>query len=331
MRSKSPAAPSEEQHRNSRQRTSSAAPALRTSSAAPAPRTSSAVPTPTNSRADQVRQLHQDLAEAMEDHDLHRLRGLLPAAERAGVDVHELEVARHIMDTSMQQEALKEIEMVRQSVLQLSELVQLVEGRASKLSIRCGDQVEQVSPEVAFDETMIKAFLDDLGERIQAELRSAIMQQLEEVVTTQVRQHVAQATQEVSKLAKEVRDLTSAAALAGTSSNAVNGPMTLLTEEEAGIQKEMAEDPKSRMSILNARVLEDQPVARDVTSEEVVAATKIQASFRGNQVRKMQTQDKVGDTSERELEAPAQAETLAPDPAPNLGSVLISFLLQELQ
>eukprot|EP00931_Biecheleriopsis_adriatica_P121903 TRINITY_DN9695_c0_g1_i16.p1 TRINITY_DN9695_c0_g1~~TRINITY_DN9695_c0_g1_i16.p1 ORF type:complete len:481 (-),score=113.45 TRINITY_DN9695_c0_g1_i16:1083-2492(-) len=74
-------------------------------------------------------QAQMELAQAMEDHDLEKIRRALPVATNLGVGEQEIEGARKIMDFEVQQQLLGEIDGVRGSVAHLTQTVVSAEAR----------------------------------------------------------------------------------------------------------------------------------------------------------------------------------------------------------
>jgi len=198
-----------------------------------------------------LREAQHMLAEAMEDHDVDRLRRALPVAASLGVSRTELDGALRVLNFEVQQALFREVEDVRSVVAQLAESVALAEARAlesedSARRVVTGGSISSRSipapPE--FGAQPSEAWIEQVGARLEERLWSGLQRRVEATVAGAV----GQATQALIAAVNEMR--------------------------EVGARGDSSPKKKAK--------------ARFQMSEEE-AATRIQAISRGNLVRKRRT------------------------------------------
>lgn len=153
--------------------------------------------------------LRGELAEAAEEHDLARLRELLPLAMSSGVSPSEIANAQSILNYNTQKVLLEEIESVCNAVAKLSKTVQAVEARAQALEkqITSGD-TKATAPSPSFPkEGLATSLLGPPPQDWLLEVKQEVWGSLERSVEDVIAKAVAEATRELMEAAAEIREV----------------------------------------------------------------------------------------------------------------------------
>jgi len=229
----------------------------------------------------------KELADAVEDHDVDRIRKLLPMATNLGVPPSELESAQKIYNFEVQQSLLEEIEDVRSVVKSLAEAVKAAEVRAAAVervaSTRRKDTKETLQPAKAIptDGKSSEAWLAKVGEKLEERVWQGLEQRLEEAIRGAVRK----ATQELVSVASEIRHVrapVSEERRPSAGGRAVPGEM----DEDAADRPrpgEMDDEVGPRPSL--AEGMNAAPSNDAVLEEQDAAAIKMQAAARARMAR----------------------------------------------
>lgn len=89
-----------------------------------------------------------ELAQAMEDHDVEALRRILPVANNLGINPKEVDAAKRILSFEVQQSLVEEVEMVRSTVTHLAESVAKVEEQAARQHPAVAGLLQRLGPEL---------------------------------------------------------------------------------------------------------------------------------------------------------------------------------------
>jgi len=219
------------------------------------------------------------LAQAMEDHDVEKIRRALPLASAAGVAKEELSAAQRILNFEVQQLLLGEIEGVRTSVAQLSKTVAEAEAKAKQ-----GMQ----STQATHGDT--SALLTKLG----SELEKRVWQKLEGRLSSLVEGLIAKS------MARAPKPMSAKQKTAGVLIQSLeDGRLDAALQEVANGSKEDEVRQKTKSLITDS--LEDgrldaalQEVASSSKEDKEKAAIKIQALARGKHDRKEVAAKKTG-------------------------------------
>eukprot|EP00931_Biecheleriopsis_adriatica_P121905 TRINITY_DN9695_c0_g1_i3.p1 TRINITY_DN9695_c0_g1~~TRINITY_DN9695_c0_g1_i3.p1 ORF type:complete len:575 (-),score=146.73 TRINITY_DN9695_c0_g1_i3:213-1904(-) len=188
-------------------------------------------------------QAQMELAQAMEDHDLEKIRRALPVATNLGVGEQEIEGARKIMDFEVQQQLLGEIDGVRGSVAHLTQTVVSAEARfeaafQNKDALRQSNVSDWIS---GMREQLEKRVWQSLEKKIDKIVEGAVAK-----VSKQLRVQV-----EASELEAEARAQQQEAFAAEASKNAVEAAAIRASQSEkqqaARFSVHSLIDPSSRV------------------------------------------------------------------------------------
>eukprot|EP00913_Durusdinium_trenchii_P033965 g31793.t1 len=86
--------------------------------------------------------------QAMEDHDVEALRRILPVANNLGINPKEVDAAKRILSFEVQQSLVEEVEMVRSTVTHLAESVAKVEEQAARQHPAVAGLLQRLGPEL---------------------------------------------------------------------------------------------------------------------------------------------------------------------------------------
>jgi len=179
-----------------------------------------------------ARNAQQELAEAMEEHDIDGIRRALPIAADAGVAPNELDGAMRLLSFEVQRSLFREVEEMRALVTQLSDSVALAEARAQEAEQAAkaagaffGDDVPERPTHFA-DAEPSQAWIEKVGAQLEERVWSGIAARVESTVEAAV----AQGTQALMTAVMEFRKASSREA---TGKKNVRRVRVSLTEEEA--------------------------------------------------------------------------------------------------
>eukprot|EP00929_Paragymnodinium_shiwhaense_P065511 TRINITY_DN32830_c0_g1_i1.p1 TRINITY_DN32830_c0_g1~~TRINITY_DN32830_c0_g1_i1.p1 ORF type:complete len:1209 (-),score=341.23 TRINITY_DN32830_c0_g1_i1:211-3837(-) len=155
----------------------------------------------------------RELAEAMEEHDVDRLRRALPAAASCGVARMELDAALRVLNFEVQRSLIRDVEDVRAAVTQLCTSVELAEARvtvAEKAAADGGSATAPAATPACFPTSAAAKggvpsaeWLDAVG----AELEERVWSGLQKRVEATVKEAVSQATQALIAAITEIQEV----------------------------------------------------------------------------------------------------------------------------
>uniref|UniRef100_A0A7S1B106 CAP-Gly domain-containing protein n=1 Tax=Noctiluca scintillans TaxID=2966 RepID=A0A7S1B106_NOCSC len=182
--------------------------------------------------ADQdTRSMHiqNELAEAMEDHDVERIRLLLPMATAAGIADKELEAARHILDFAVHASLMEQMEQVKgtivsfaSSVAQMEERLNVVKAAAiAEARVVALDGGRTESSLKDFEESIVKSVLGQIGGRLEVHFKG-----IEERVEKAAQRGLVCCMKDISALSDEVRILRTTVCEKTFSSESLSAPVS---------------------------------------------------------------------------------------------------------
>eukprot|EP00927_Polykrikos_kofoidii_P047330 TRINITY_DN41436_c0_g1_i1.p1 TRINITY_DN41436_c0_g1~~TRINITY_DN41436_c0_g1_i1.p1 ORF type:complete len:1177 (-),score=202.14 TRINITY_DN41436_c0_g1_i1:40-3570(-) len=166
---------------------------------------------------ERVSRAQRDLAEAMEDHDVDRLRRALPTAASLGVQRTELDAAMRVLNYEVQRSLFQEVEDARSVVTQLIESVAFAEARAKEAeeaaaaTTHVGSapsapvQAAKFLTAVADGAEPSQAWIEQVGAKLEERVWSGLQLRIEKAV----RVAISQATQALLDAVQEFREASS--------------------------------------------------------------------------------------------------------------------------
>lgn len=173
--------------------------------------------------------IQNELAEAMEDHDVERIRLLLPMATAAGIADKELEAARHILDFAVHASLMEQMEQVKgtiisfaSSVAQMEERLNVVKAAAiAEARVVALDGGRTESSLKDFEESVVKSVLGQIGGRLEVHFKG-----IEERVEKAAQRGLVCCMKDISALSDEVRILRTTVCEKTFSSESLSAPVS---------------------------------------------------------------------------------------------------------